>query len=230
MTTDRSRCGWIGHDPLFVAHHDEEWGVPVHDPRALWEHLVLDGFQAGLSWLTVLRKRESFRRAFAGFRPERVARFGASDVARLLADPGIIRSRAKIDAAIHNARAVLDLQEAGDDFATWTWGFVGGRSIQNRWKRQEDGPAQTPLAAEIAAALKGKSFKFVGPTSVYAWMQAVGLVNDHIVPCFRHPELFRACSPCRAVEPIPPGGSSARPSPRARPRRPASSGAPGNRL
>ncbi len=178
MTADRTRCSWTGHDPLFVAHHDEEWGVPVHDPRALWEHLVLDGFQAGLSWLTVLRKRENFRRAFAGFHPESVARFGASDVSRLLADPGIIRSRVKIDAAIHNARALLDLRDASGDFAACTWKFVDGKPIQNNWQRQEDVPTTTPLAAELSAALKSKSFKFVGPTSVYAWMQAVGLVNE----------------------------------------------------
>jgi DNA-3-methyladenine glycosylase I len=185
----KTRCAWPGHDSLYIDHHDREWGVPVHDGRALWEHLVLDGFQAGLSWLTVLRKRENFRVAFAHFDPERVARFGQRDLERLLKDPGIIRSRAKINAAINNARAFLKLRDAGHDFAAWVWSFTNGAPVQNAWKNQRDVPAATPLAIEIASALKEKGFKFVGPSMVYAWMQAVGVVNDHIVSCFRYSEV-----------------------------------------
>jgi DNA-3-methyladenine glycosylase I len=165
--------------------------VPVFDSRALWEHLVLDGFQAGLSWLTVLRKRDNFRAAFAGFDPEQVASFSESDVSRLLRDPGIIRSKVKINSAISNARAYLELREAGQDFSAWIWSFTGGMPIQNAWRTQEDVPPVTPLAVEISKALKAKGFKFVGPTMVYAWMQAVGLVNDHIIPCFRRAEIER---------------------------------------
>lgn len=189
--TSRRRCSWPGTDPLYVDHHDKEWGVPVYDGRALWEHLVLDGFQVGLSWLTILRKRDAFRAAFDGFRPERVARFTARDIARLLANAEIIRSRAKIEAAIHNARAVLDLREAGHPFERWAWSFVNGKPICGSYRRQEDVPAETPLSAEISRALKARSFKFVGPVSVYAWMQAVGLVNDHVNSCFRHHEVAR---------------------------------------
>jgi DNA-3-methyladenine glycosylase I len=185
------RCIWPGHDPLYVDHHDREWGVPVHDGRALWEHLVLDGFQAGLSWLTVLRKRENFRKAFAGFNPERVAVFNDSDVARLLRDPGIIRSKVKINAAISNARAYCAMLDVGYDFSSWVWHFTEGASVQNAWKTQSDVPVVTSLATEISKALKDRGFKFVGPTMVYAWMQAVGLVNDHVVACFRHSEISR---------------------------------------
>jgi DNA-3-methyladenine glycosylase I len=185
------RCEWVKESPLYVPHHDVEWGVPVRDGRALWEHLVLDGFQAGLSWRTVLAKRDGFRRAFAGFVPERVARFGDRDVKRLLADAAIIRSRAKIAAAITNARAYLDLQQAGTDFSKWSWSFVGGRPIQNHWEKQADVPSETALAADFSKALKSKGFKFVGPTSVYAWMQAVGLVNDHLTTCFRYKPIAR---------------------------------------
>jgi DNA-3-methyladenine glycosylase I len=184
-----TRCVWPGNDPLYVNHHDWEWGVPVHDGRALWEHLVLDGFQAGLSWLTVLRKRENFRKAFSDFDPARVARFGERDVARLLQDASIIRSKTKITSAIGNARAYLAMLDAGEDFSDWCWDFTEGRPIQNRWKAQQDVPAVTPLANKVSSALKDKGFKFVGPTKAYAWMQAVGLVNDHVVSCFRHAEV-----------------------------------------
>jgi len=180
------RCRWAEGDPLMARYHDEEWGLPQRDPRMLWEMLVLEGFQAGLSWRTVLSKREAFRRAFAGFDPARVARFGPADVERLLADPGIIRSRAKIAAAIDAARIYQDMAAQGEDFAEYCWAFTGGRVIQG------DGhsvPASTPKAEEISKALKRRSFKFVGPVIVYAWMQAVGMVNDHAHDCFRRKQV-----------------------------------------
>jgi DNA-3-methyladenine glycosylase I len=182
-----SRCAWASpKEPLYVAYHDDEWGVPDRDPRALWEKLALDGFQAGLAWITVLRKRESFRRAFAGFDPERVARFGARDRARLLGDPSIIRSAAKIDATISGARAYLDMLGRGEDFADFVWGFVDRRPIQNAWSTIGEVPAQSPESANLSKALKQRGFKFCGPVIVYAFMQAVGMVNDHLVSCPRH--------------------------------------------
>lgn len=176
------RCVWAEHDPLLRAYHDEEWGVPERDSRALWEKLMLDGFQAGLSWLTILRKRDAFRQAFQGFDPKIVASFGASDVARLVENPGIIRSRAKIEATIGNARAYLAMADAGEDFSDFVWTMAGGLPIRN-----DSGqiPAKTPLSEKISAALKQRGFKFVGPVIVYAWMQATGIVNDHAVGCFR---------------------------------------------
>jgi len=173
-------------DPLYEAYHDHEWGVPERDARALWEKLVLDGFQAGLAWITILRKRDAFRAAFEGFDPEKVARYGEADRARLMADPGIVRSNAKIDAAISGARIYLDMREKGEDFSAFCWAFVDGKPVQNRWRGVGDVPAQTPLAVEMSKALKAKGYKFVGPVIVYAWMQAVGLVNDHLVTCYRH--------------------------------------------
>jgi DNA-3-methyladenine glycosylase I len=195
MSGPKIRCAWPGHASLYICHHDQEWGVPIYDSRALWEHLVLDGFQAGLSSLTVLRKRDNFRAAFAGFDPERIARFSEQDIDRLMLDPGIIRSRAKIHAAVNNARACLELRDAGHVFSTWIWSFTDGTPIQNAWETQGDVPTVTPLATEISTALKAKGFKFVGPTMVYAWMQAAGLVNDHIVSCFRHAEVKRLARP-----------------------------------
>jgi DNA-3-methyladenine glycosylase I len=183
------RCAWPGADPLYCAYHDEEWGVPEYDSRALWEKLVLDGFQAGLSWITILRKREAFRAGFAGFDPEAVARFGEADVARLLADPGVVRSRAKIDMAINGARLYLDMRDKGQDFSAFVWDFVDGKPIQNARGTIADVPAETPLSQTVSKALKAKGFKFVGPVIVYAWMQAVGLVNDHVTTCFRHAEV-----------------------------------------
>ena len=173
-------------DPLYEAYHDHEWGVPEYDARALWEKLVLDGFQAGLAWITILRKRDAFRAAFDGFDPEKVARYGEADRARLMADAGIVRSNAKIDAAIAGARIFLDMRDRDEDFARFCWGFVGGRPVQNAWDEVGQVPAQTPLAVDISKALKAKGFKFVGPVIVYAWMQAVGLVNDHLTCCYRH--------------------------------------------
>jgi DNA-3-methyladenine glycosylase I len=181
------RCSWAGSDPLYCKYHDEEWGVPQHDSRALWEMLMLEGFQAGLSWITILRKREAFRKAFKNFDPAKVARFGEADIARLLADPGIVRSRAKIEATIAGARIYLEMQASGDDFSNFAWSFVGGEPIQNAGPI----PAQTPLSEEIAKALKKRGFKFVGPTIVYAWMQAVGMVNDHAPDCFRRKAVGR---------------------------------------
>jgi DNA-3-methyladenine glycosylase I len=175
------RCSWAESDPLLSAYHDAEWGVPEHDSRALWEKLMLDGFQAGLSWLTVLRKRQAFRKAFKGFDPNLVVRFGEADIMRLLQDPGIVRSRAKIEATIGGARAYLAMADAGEDFSTFVWNLAGGKPIQNRGPI----PAKTPLSEEISRALKKRGFKFVGPVIVYAWMQATGIVNDHSPDCFR---------------------------------------------
>ena len=182
------RCGWRGMagDPLYEAYHDTEWGAPEYESRALWEKLVLDGFQAGLAWITILRKREAFRAAFDNFDPEKVARYGEAERARLMADPGIVRSNAKIDAAIASARIYLDMRERGEDFSAFCWSFVDGKPLQNGWTDVGQVPAQTPLAAEISKALKAKGYKFVGPVIVYAWMQATGLVNDHLTTCFRH--------------------------------------------
>jgi DNA-3-methyladenine glycosylase I len=178
-------------DPLYEAYHDTEWGVPEYDARALWEKLVLDGFQAGLAWITILRKREAFRAAFANFDPATVARFGEADRARLMADPGIVRSNAKIDAAIGGARIFLDMRDKGEDFSQFLWGFVGGAPIQNRWDDLAQAPTQTPEAVEMSKALKAKGFKFVGPVIVYAFMQATGMVNDHMLTCFRHDPVRR---------------------------------------
>ena len=190
--TELQRCGWVNlKEPIYVAYHDEEWGVPEWDSRALWEKLVLDGFQAGLSWITILKKRDAFRRAFHGFDPEVVARYGEGDVSRLLADAGIVRSRAKIDAAISGARIWLDMRDRGEDFSEYLWGFVGGAPIQNQFATLADVPASTPLSADVSKALKAKGFNFVGPVIVYAFMQAVGMVNDHLTCCHRHEPVRR---------------------------------------
>ncbi|MDA4116923.1 MAG: DNA-3-methyladenine glycosylase I [Thaumarchaeota archaeon] len=175
------RCSWAEGDPLLGAYHDQEWGVPEHDSRKLWETLMLEGFQAGLSWTIILRKREAFRKAFQNFDPELVARFSKTDVARLVEDPSIVRSKAKIEATIAGARVYLAMQAAGDDFSTFVWGIAGGRPIQNTGQV----PAKTPLSEELSKMLKKRGFKFVGPVIVYAWMQATGIVNDHAADCFR---------------------------------------------
>ena len=183
---ERVRCGWAGTDPLYCAYHDEEWGVPERDSRMLWETLMLEGFQAGLSWITILRKREGFRAAFAGFDPDRVAAFGPDDVERLMADPGIVRARAKIMATIQGARIFCEMRDRGEDFSAYAWSFVKGRPIRG------DGvtfPAKTDLSETISHDLKKRGFKFVGPTIVYAWMQAVGMVNDHAASCFRRDQI-----------------------------------------
>ncbi len=191
MTQEKTRCNWCGDDPLYVAYHDREWGVPLHDDRRLFEFLVLEGAQAGLSWLTVLKRREGYRRAFAAFDPAQVARFDAAKVEALLQDPGIIRNRLKVRSAINNARAFLAVQEEFGSFDRFIWSFVGGRPQVNRFHSDDQLPAQTPLAQEISKALKARGFSFVGPTIVYAHMQATGMVNDHLVSCFRHAELAR---------------------------------------
>lgn len=175
-----TRCAWANNDPLMQAYHDEEWGKPQHHSRALWEQLMLEGFQAGLAWITVLRKREAFRAAFANFDPAKVAEFDEADVLRLLDNPGIIRSRAKIEATIQGARIYLDMAARGEDFAAFCWAFTGGQVIHGDGKTLA---ASTPLSAEISKELKRRGFKFVGPTIVYAWMQAVGMVDDHALAC-----------------------------------------------
>ena len=193
MTGDLIRCGWRGMagDPLYEAYHDTEWGVPEYDSRALWEKLVLDGFQAGLAWITILRKRDAFRQAFAGFDPDVVARFGEAERAALMANAGIVRSNAKIDAAIQSARLYLDMREKGEDFSQFIWSFTNGRVVQNQWSEIGQVPAQTRVAEEMSKALKAKGFKFVGPVIVYAFMQAVGVVNDHLTCCHRHEQVKR---------------------------------------
>jgi DNA-3-methyladenine glycosylase I len=180
--TGRVRCAWAEGDPVMAAYHDAEWGVPVRDSRTLWEMLMLEGFQAGLSWRTILHRREGFRAAFAAFDPAKVAAFGPEDVERLIADPGIIRARAKIEATIGAARIYEAMRAQGEDFSDWVWGLAGGEPQVN------DGvhvPAQTPVSEAISKALKARGFKFVGPVIVYAWMQAVGMVNDHAPDCWR---------------------------------------------
>jgi DNA-3-methyladenine glycosylase I len=176
------RCAWAGDDSLMQQYHDEEWGVPQRDSRMLWEMLVLEGFQAGLSWRTVLHKREAFRKAFAGFDPARVARFGPREVDRLLADPGIVRSRAKIEATIAAAKIHCDMAARGEDFAAFCWSFTGGKTLRGDGRTV---PASTAKSEEISRELKRRGFKFVGPVIVYAWMQAVGIVDDHAADCFR---------------------------------------------
>ena len=191
-----SRCGWPGTDPLYVAYHDEEWGVPEHDSRALFEKLLLDGFQAGLSWITILRKRDAFRLAFDGFDPERIARYDDARIAALMADAGIVRNRAKIEAAVTSARAFLALQDT-QEFSDYLWGFLDGRPVINRFTTLEQVPAATPLAATVSKDLKARSFRFCGPTIVYAFMQAVGMVNDHLVGCHRHEPCCSLMTPVR---------------------------------
>jgi DNA-3-methyladenine glycosylase I len=183
------RCPWAGDDPDYILYHDTEWGVPVHDSRALFEALILDGAQAGLSWITILKRRENYRRAFEGFDPVAIARYGERDIARLLADPGIIRNRGKIESAVANARVFLDIEAKTGDFGEYLWGFVDGRTQKNSWRRIEDVPASTPESKAMAKDLKTRGMRFVGPTICYALMQAVGMVNDHLTECFRHGEV-----------------------------------------
>ncbi|MDO9526294.1 MAG: DNA-3-methyladenine glycosylase I [Gemmobacter sp.] len=179
------RCGWCGADPIYVAYHDTEWGVPERDPRALWEKLILDGFQAGLSWITILRKRDSFRAAFADFDPATIATWTETDVTRLLADPGIVRHRGKIESTIGNARAYLSVQQR-IGFDRFLWDFVDGTPIKNRWTHLSQVPAETDISRKMSRALKTEGFKFCGPTITYAFMQACGLVNDHLTTCPCH--------------------------------------------
>jgi DNA-3-methyladenine glycosylase I len=184
---ERPRCGWAQHDPLSARYHDEEWGVPSHDPRHLFEMLVLEGAQAGLSWITILKKRDGYRRAFAGFDPKKIAAFGAKDVERLMNDAGIVRNRAKIEATIQNAKLFLAAQKEPGGFDALVWSFVGGKPIVRRPKSMKDVPARTPESDAMSKALARRGFKFVGSTICYAYMQACGLANDHTVTCFRAP-------------------------------------------
>jgi DNA-3-methyladenine glycosylase I len=184
-----TRCAWVGDEPLYISYHDEEWGVPVRDDRLLFEFLVLEGAQAGLSWLTILKKREAYRKAFARFEPAVVAAFGPADIDRLLADAGVVRNRLKIESAVVNARALLQVQEEFGSFSEYMWGFVDGHTIQNEWRKMADVPTTTLEAKRLSGDLKRRGFRFVGPTIVYAHMQATGMVNDHTVDCFRWREL-----------------------------------------
>ena len=187
----RKRCAWSGTDPRMIAYHDEEWGVPVHDDRVLFEFLILEGAQAGLSWITILRKRDAYRRAFDRFDPRKVARYDERKVAALLADAGIVRNRAKIESAIKNANAFLEVQAEFGSFDAYQWRFVGGRPLQNRRRAMGDIPARSPESDALSKDLKSRGFNFVGSTIVYAHMQAVGMVNDHVVDCFRHRQVAR---------------------------------------
>ena len=189
-----SRCEWAGDNPLLRRYHDVEWGRPEYDDRRLYEFLVLEGAQAGLSWLTILKKREGYRRAFDGFDPGKVARYGAGDVRRLLADGGLVRNRLKIESAIRNAKAVLDVQDEFGSFDKYVWRFVGGSPRGNRWKRLSQIPAKTSESDAMSSDLRRRGFSFVGSTICYAFMQAVGMVNDHVVTCFRHDRVRRPAS------------------------------------
>ena len=189
--TTVQRCGWAESDAGMRAYHDEEWGVPERDGRALWELLMLEGFQAGLSWSIILRKREGFRRAFKGFDPRKVARFGEVEIARLMVDEGIVRARAKIEATIAGAKIYNEMEKAGEDFSAWVWGMVGGKAIQDSWDQSGRIPASTELSEKVSKELKKRGFKFVGPVIVYAWMQAAGMVNDHAMECFRRKAVER---------------------------------------
>lgn len=195
--TEIVRCAWAQGHPLLREYHDEEWGVPVHDERELFEKLVLDGAQAGLSWLTILKRREGYRRAFEGFDPERIARYGPADVERLLADPGIVRNRKKVESAVGNARAYLALREELGSFSDYLWSFVDGRPVVNRFASSHDVPAETETSRRLSRDLRRRGFSFVGPTIVYAFMQAVGMVNDHVLDCFRRAEGPAARRPAR---------------------------------
>ena len=186
MTDQRARCAWAGDDPLMRVYHDKEWGVPQHDPRMLWEMLMLEGFQAGLAWITVLKKRDAFRAAFAGFDPLKVARYGTADVERLMGDAGIIRARAKIEATIRGAQLYCEMEDRGERFDELCWSFTDGAPLKGDGHRV---PASTPLSEQISKEMKRRGFKFVGPTIVYAWMQAVGIANDHATGCFRRAQV-----------------------------------------
>lgn len=179
------RCDWARSDPLLAAYHDEEWGTPEYDSRALWEKLILDGFQAGLSWLTILRKRDAFREAFEGFEPAVIARYGPAEVERLMGNPGIIRSRSKIEATIGNARAYLAMRDAGEDFSAFAWGRIGGKPLHTPRAHAGEIPASSPVSESMSRELKRRGFKFAGPVIVYAWMQATGMIDDHIDACHR---------------------------------------------
>jgi DNA-3-methyladenine glycosylase I len=192
MKLAKARCPWAGSDPLYLGYHDEEWGVPLHDDRALFELLTLEGAQAGLAWITILRKREHYRRAFDGFDPRKIARYDARRIERLLGDPGIVRNRAKVEGTVRSAKAFLEVVREQGSFDRHLWGFIGGKPVQNRWKTLEQIPAETAESRAMSKDLRQRGFGFVGPTICYAFMQAAGLVNDHLTSCFRHGEVQRA--------------------------------------
>jgi DNA-3-methyladenine glycosylase I len=191
------RCPWPGEDPLYVAYHDTEWGVPEYDDRALFEKLILDGFQAGLSWITILRKRDNFRKAFDGFEPAKIARYGDKKIAALMADAGIVRNRAKIEGSVNSARAYLTIMDEGPGFSRFLWDFVDGKPMVNHFKTTASVPAATPVSTKMSKELVARGFKFVGPTIVYAFMQATGMVNDHLVTCHCHATCGRMKKPAR---------------------------------
>lgn len=191
QTTEITRCAWSTSDPLYVAYHDEEWGVPVHDDKMLFEFLILEGAQAGLSWITILRKRENYRAAFDSFDPAKVAAYDDAKIAELLANPGIVRNKLKVNAAVINARAFLEIQRDFGSFDKYVWDFIGGKPIVNHWQSLNEVPAETDLSKRLSKDLQKRGFKFVGSTIIYSFLQACGLVNDHVVDCFRHAQLAR---------------------------------------
>ena len=188
MTKQQCRCSWCGTDPLYCDYHDKEWGIPLYDEQQLFELLILEGAQAGLSWITVLRKRENYRLAFDHFNPEKIARYSEAKKAKLLLNEGIIRNRLKIDSVIRNAKALLAMREAGENFSEFLWSFVGGKPKQNQWQKLSDAATSTPESDAMSKALKQKGFNFVGSTICYAFMQASGMVNDHVIDCYRYKE------------------------------------------
>jgi DNA-3-methyladenine glycosylase I len=198
---ERQRCPWPGDDPLYLEYHDRQWGVPVRDDGELFEMLLLEGAQAGLSWITILRRREHYRRVFDGFDPRRLAAWGEGEMAAALADPGIVRNRLKVAAVVRNARAYLAVSEAHGGVATWLWDLVGGAPVQNRWTARTGVPAETDASRALSKALKAHDFTFVGPTICYAFMQAVGMVNDHLVTCYRHAEIGEIAGPGAGTAP-----------------------------
>jgi len=189
MKPSQNRCSWCGEDPLYVAYHDQEWGVPLHADQQLFEFLILEGAQAGLSWLTILKKRDAYRTAYYQFDAEKIARFNSRSIERLLNNPGIVRNRLKIEASIDNARAFLEVQDVFGSFDNYIWQYVDHHPIQNRWRHLKDIPASTNESIQLSKDLQQRGFRFVGPTICYAFMQAVGMVNDHVIDCFRHKEI-----------------------------------------
>ncbi len=183
---NKIRCEWAGTDPLYMEYHDKEWGVPVHDDRKLFEMLILEGAQAGLSWITILKKRENYKKVFDNFEPGKVAEYKSSKIKKLLADSGIVRNRLKVNSAVTNAKAFMQIQKEFGSFDKYIWGFVNGKTVKNKWKRLKDIPSSSPLSDDISKDLKKRGFKFVGSTICYAFMQAVGIVNDHVTNCFRY--------------------------------------------
>ncbi len=196
----KKRCEWCGSDPAYIAYHDEEWGVPVHNDRLLFEFLILEGAQAGLSWLTILRKRDNYRKAFHGFDCDRIARYTELDVRRLLADPGIVRNRLKIESAIKNAKSVVDIRDEYGSLDSYLWRYVDGVPRQNAWRSKEELPAKTGISDAMSKDLRKRGFKFTGSTICYAFMQAIGMVNDHTTDCFRYKQIMELNVPCNRLQ------------------------------